>query len=141
MILRINGITEIKNRLIAKQTELGLTTIRMLPDVGIDKGGLPAIIIKEGVDEIDNRNPRTYTGYPAKRDLEVIVESWVTVETDIRAFHQQVRSVVLADPAIDSNTRIREARSIGPFNMDIPDIWGMQLVLSMFYRDQGLDEI
>ena len=57
---------------------------------------------------------------------------------DIKKLYRNVRSVVLADnPIVADNTFIREIRTEGPNGYGLPNVIGMQLVLAMFYTDEG----
>jgi len=138
---RTEGLTEIYDRLKPLFVSYPLTFLDISPDFKVEAISIPAVIIIEGTDEIQKRTQRTYLGYPAKRQLEVIIECWDNTLDAVRSLYQEARSAVLANSGIliPDEVIIREDKVIGPFNLDIPNIKGMRIIFLMTYEDAGVN--
>jgi hypothetical protein len=102
----------------------------------------------EGTDTIIKRASRNNLGYPATRDLEVIIELVVNKKDtpDIKGLFVDLRKAVFtvidSDPVMQTsivadNVFIQENRTEGPIGYGLPDIEVMRLVLDLIYIDGG----
>lgn len=137
---RILGVTEIYDRLKPLFVSYPIKFLAISPDYKLEKITVPSVIILEGTDEIIKRANRNYLGYPAYRQLEVIVECWESTLDGVRSLYQAARNVVLASEGIllTKEIIVREAKAVGPFNLDIPGVKGMRIIFLMDYQDEGL---
>jgi len=146
------GLLEIKARIKADRTSLGLKTFKRTPTDPLKSEDLPCVILLEGTDNIFKRASRNKLGYPAQRDLETIVELVVNkVDTpDIKALFLELRKTIFkvrnendpnAEPTYSSiiadDVFINENRTEGPVGYGLPDIKVMRLVLDLIYTDGG----
>lgn len=145
------GLLEIKARIKADRTSLGLSSFKRTPTDPLNSEDLPCVVMLEGTDNIFKRASRNKLGYPAQRDLEVIVELVVNkVDTpDIKALFRELRKTVFKvrndnpdaepvySPIIADDVFINENRTEGPVGYGLPDIKVMRLVLDLIYTDGG----
>lgn len=136
---RVLGLERVYALLVPLFKSYPLEFFGFSPDYTIDQIKLPAVIILEGADEITKRASRGYLGYPAKRELEIIVECWDSSLQGCRDLYQQVRSILLVNEGvlIPSSVVVREIRAVGPFNLDLPAIKGIRIIFGMNYTDSG----
>jgi len=135
---RILGMNEVGRRCRPLYNSLSLKGVIRLPDKSIDESDMPCVLIMEGDDKIIKYANRDFLGYPCNRSLNVIVECWDYSTGDVRNIHKEVRKAVLADKGILlSGVIIREQQTIGPFNLNIPNVLGMRIVFNMNYTDEG----
>lgn len=138
MINRENGLIEVENRLLPLMGTYPLVYFQRSParTVGVDD--MPCLLILEQDDEIIKRTSRTNIGYPVYRTLEVIVEVWDLESGDVRDLRDQVVGLLFVnDGVLSEGTIVRETKTLGPFNLGIPDVLGMRLVCNMSYQDEG----
>lgn len=141
------GLAEIKTRLAAAYTGIGLKTFKQNPSAPAEIGELPCLFMIEGTDRIQKYSSRGSTGFPATRHMEVILDIVVSTKkapiVDIKTLHSNVRKTVfktvagVLDTKIAPNTYFVEDRTEGPFNYGLPDINAMRLILTLIYTDDG----
>jgi hypothetical protein len=142
------GLLEIKARIKAKRTNLGIVSFKRTPTRPSGDDDLPCIFMLEGTDVIFKRASRNRLGYPAQRNLEVIIELVVNkiATPDIKSLYLNVRKTVFkvidSDPPVYNsivadNVFINENRTEGPMGYGLPDIQAMRLVLDLIYTDEG----
>ncbi len=145
---RETGLLEIKARIAAERTPMGLASFKRTPTRPAQIEDCPCVFMLEGVDNIFKRTSRNQLGFPAQRSLEVIVELVVdkSVTPDIKSLFLELRKSVFkiidSDPAeyssrIANNLFIHENRTEGPIGYGLPDIKVMRLVLDLIYTDGG----
>jgi len=137
MQLREDSIVEIERRIKEARVALGLTTCKRMPSSAITSVHCPAVLLVEGEDVILKKSSRGKQIYPARRNLELILEIVTLLGYDVKKLYRDVRSIVLFDPVVADNCMIEEIRTEGPNSYDLPDIKGMRLVLSLTYTDSG----
>ena len=142
------GLLEIKARIAAERTALGLQSFKRTPTRPSTIEDCPCVFMLEGVDNIFKRASRNQFGYPCQRVLEVVIELVVNKKEtpNIKALFLELRKAVFkevdSDPAIYNanvaeNVFINENRSEGPVGYGLPDIKVMRLVLDLIYTDGG----
>ncbi len=145
------GLLEIKERIKADRTALGLQSFKRTPTEPSQDSDLPCVFMLEGVDIIFKRASRNKLGYPAQRVLEVTIELVVNkINTpDIKALFLELRKTIFKvrndDPEaeivyssiIADDVFINENRTEGPIGYGLPDIKVMRLVLDLIYTDGG----
>jgi len=145
---RETGLLEIKARIAADRSALGLATFKRTPTRPAQLDDLPCVFMLEGADNIFKRSSRGALGYPANRSVEVIIELVVNkTVTDIKSVFPELRKSVFKDrgssdpvvynPRVADNTFIQENRTEGPIGYGLPDIKVMRLVLDLIYTDGG----
>lgn len=137
MELREVSIVEVVQRIKDARVALGLATCKRVPTSAITASNCPAILVIEGEDNIVKKSSRTNSIYPARRNLELVLEIITILGYDIKKLYREVRSVILQNPVVAENCFIEEIRTEGPNGYDLPDIQGMRLVLSLTYTDSG----
>lgn len=137
MELREESIVEVVQRIKDARVALGLATCKRVPTSAITASNCPAILVIEGEDNIVKKASRTNSIYPARRNLELVLEIITILGYDIKKLYREVRSVILQNPVVAENCFIEEIRTEGPNGYDLPDIQGMRLVLSLTYTDSG----
>lgn len=149
MINRDKGLDEIYERIKANRITLGIKTFKRTPTTPVQNEDLPCIFMIEGVDNILEHSPRSKTGYPCKRALEVRLELVTDSSINIKQLYFDLRRIVFTqrdsnpvvfNPVIADNTFINENRTEGPTGYGLPDILSMSLVLDLVYNDKGLTE-
>lgn len=146
MDLREAGIAELIARLKARKAELGIVKFIETPSGEVDPEKVPAVLLQEGIDQIDKYSNRGKSGYPAARILEVVFECVVDSRvTSARTFCKNVRRALFLDKSEDvinvmltSEVFIRETMMEGPFGYGLPNINGIKLVLNLHYTDEGI---
>ncbi|MCP3683859.1 MAG: hypothetical protein GY861_14335 [bacterium] len=142
------GLLEIKARIAASRTTLGITSFKRTPTRPSTLKDLPCVFMLEGDDIILKRASRSKTGYPAKRALEVTIELVVNKKdtTDIKTLFLALRKTVFMvigsdpqtfNPIVADGVFINENRTEGPMGYGLPDIKAMRLVLNLNYNDGG----
>lgn len=142
------GLLEIKERIKADRTALGLVSFKRTPTRPSEIGDLPCVFMLEGIDNIFKRASRNKTGYPAQRSLEVIIELVVDKNktADIKSLFLELRKTVFKvkgsnppeyNPIVAENVFFNENRTEGPVGYGLPDIKVMRLVLDLIYTDGG----
>jgi len=134
------GLLEIYDRIKAAKDSgvLSIKSFQRSPTIPVNEVDLPCVFMVEGDDEIVKRSSRNPLGYPAERNLEVILELVARGSADIRKLYKDLRVAVLKDGAIvTTNTFIREIRTEGPTGYGLPDVLGIRFVLSLTYMDDG----
>ena len=136
MNLRDSAIEEMKDWLVAENTDLGFAVIKRTPTM--PASSFPAIFIHEGDDRIVKTSTRHWHDYPVERVVEVIFEIWDYAEanTDIRTHYDNVRNVLLTNK-LSNSCKLKELRAYGPFNGGAHGAIAMQLVMSLSYTDNG----
>lgn len=137
---REDGLVEIYRRIKAAKDlgTLDILSFQRSPTVPVNTVDMPCVFMIEGEDEIVKRASRDIFGYPAERNLEIVLELIVQGSADIRKLHKDLRIAVLKDGAsVTTNTFIREVRTEGPTGYGLPDVLGIRFVLSMTYMDEG----
>ena len=137
MELRELSIVEVEKRIKDARTALGLTTCKRVPTSAITASHCPAVLIIEGEDNVVKKASRGNSIYPARRNLELVLEIITILGYDIKKLYRDVRSVVLQNPVVADNCFIEEIRTEGPSGYDLPDIQGMRFILSLTYTDSG----
>ena len=141
------GLLEIKARIKADRTTLGLTSFKRTPTRPSAPKDTPCVFMLEGIDNIFKRASRNKTGYPAQRSLEVTIELVVNKkDTDIKPLFLDLRKTVFKiigsdppvyNPIVADDVFINENRTEGPVGYGLPDIKVMRLVLDLIYTDGG----
>ena len=139
MIEREQGLLEIRNRLKSLMQSYPLKYFKRSPTRTITQDDVPALLILEGEDIIIKRSSKNYLGYPLQRALEIIVEIWdFTEDSDVKQLREEVLKEALENNGIlAEGIIVREKKTIGPFNLNVPDVLAMQIVFEMVYRDDG----
>jgi len=137
MEFRELSIVEVERRVKDARESMGLTTCKRIPTSAITSSHCPAVLIIEGEDLVVKKASRTNSIYPARRNLELVLEIITILGYDIKKLYRDVRSVILQNPVVAENCFIEEIRTEGPNGYDLPDIQGMRLVLSLTYTDSG----
>ena len=136
---RILGINEVVKRCESLYNTLGLKNVLHLPGKRIDVADIPCLLIKEGDDKIIKYAGRQYS-YPCFRTLDVIIECWDYSTGNVRNAYLETRKAILegeGELLPDINVTIKEKKTIGPLNYDIPNVEGMMVVFEMSYFDGG----
>lgn len=131
------SVVEIEKRVKDAKVELGLATCRRMPGAPVTSDNCPAVLVVEGVDDVVKTSNRGNSIYPARRQVEIILEIISKLDYDVRKLYRDVRSKVVMNPAVADGCFIQEHRTEGPNGYDLPDIQGMRLVLLLFYDDDG----
>jgi len=137
MDLREISVIEIEKRVKDNKVLLSITTCRRMPGPAITSAHCPAVLIVEGEDNVVKTTNRNQSIYPARRQVEIILEIITTISYDIKKLYRDVRSVVVSNAVVADNCFIAEIRTEGPNGYDLPDIKGMRLVLLLTYTDFG----
>jgi len=136
---REEALQELYNRVKNSRIELDIKTFRRTPSQPVEQDDLLCVFMTEGTDRVVKPSSRSWLGYPAKREVEIVFELIHVSSFDIRAFFIQFRKKVLVDPKLADNCVVREVRAIGPMSYrTLSDVVGMQLILAMTYMDPGL---
>lgn len=137
---RENGLVEIFARLYNARNTLGLKFCKRMPTKPVQPNvdTVPGIYMVEGEDSVSERNSRNPFGYPARRNLEVVLEIIAPLDSDIKALYRAVRKTVLGGSVnVADDSFIRESRTEGPAGYEVPDLQGMRMVLVLTYVDTG----
>lgn len=137
MQLREDSIVEVERRIKEAREALGLTTCKRVPTSAITSAHCPAVLLVEGEDVILKKSSRGVQIYPARRNLELILEIITLIGYDVKKLYRDVRSIVFVNPVVADNCIIEEIRTEGPSGYDLPDIKGMRMVISLTYTDFG----
>ena len=132
------GLQVLYNRIKDERRSLGIKTFRRTPSKPVEEKHLVCVFMSEGIDRITKPNSRNWLGYPARRELEVIFELVALSDYDIRDLYTKFRRVALSDPILVEDCIVRESRTIGPQGYSLPNVIGLQLILSMAYTDNGI---
>lgn len=136
------GLVEIFTRIKTYKTALGLVSFKRSPTTPVSDTNLPCIFMVEDVDEIVKHSSRDEFGYPAQRELEVVLEIITADTVDIKSLYNKVRKVVFTGGStVADNTIIRELRTEGPTGYGLSGVFGMRLVLAMTYIDKGFVDV
>jgi hypothetical protein len=137
---RDEGMDEVEKRCRPLYNSIPLKKVIRLPDRVINERDMPCVLIMEGDDYMNNPSNRNPLGYPCRRILNVIIESWDLSSGDVRNINEEVRKAVLANKGqLVSEVIIRESKTVGPFNFEIPNVLGFRTVFEMNYTDSGPD--
>lgn len=143
------GLLQIKARIAADKTDLGITSFKRTPTEPASMKNLPCIFMLEGTDLIIKKSARGKMGYPCQRLLEVVIELVINnkkTTEDIKVLFKKVRETIFKEigsnpavynPVIADNVFINENRQEGPTGYGLPDIEAMRLVLDLIYTDEG----
>lgn len=144
---RVLALAEIKRRIAAAKTALGIKTFRHNVRTPILKEDLVALLVFDGIDEIVEKSARNATGYPQKRIMEVALEIIHLADPAVSIYqrYNDLRAVVLVDPwpvklengSPDGMTMLSELRAEGPSGYGLPDVEGIRLILGLSYTDDG----
>ena len=148
MYNREAGLLEIKARISAEREQMGLKSFKRTPTRPAQSKDCPCIFMLEGVDDIIKRGSRNQFGYPAQRNLEVIIELVVNkketpnIKNLFLELRKSVFKIIDSNPAqytakIAENVFINESRTEGPIGYGLPDMKTMRLVLDLIYTDGG----
>lgn len=138
MVNRELGLAEVEKRCRPLYNSLSLKNVMRVPSRAIDEDDMPCILIMEGDDDIVNRSSRDFIGYPCKRKLDVIVECWDLASGNVRNICLEARKAVLASKGVLLNgVVINESKTVGPFNLGVPNMLGMRIIFNLFYKDDG----
>ena len=132
------GLQVLYNRIKDERTSLGIKTFRRTPSTPVEEKHLLCVFMSEGIDRIAQPSTRNWLGYPARRELEIIFEMIAVDTFDIRDFFTRFRTVVLSSATLTSDCIVREVRALGPQGYGMPNVIGLQLILSMSYTDNGI---
>jgi len=131
------GLQVLYNRIKDARIELDIKTFRRTPSVPVEHDDLLCVFMTEGIDRIVKPHSRDWLGYPARREVEIILEM-ISVDTyDIRAFYTRFRRVALSSAKLSDDCIVREVRAVGPSGYHAPNVIGIQLVCAMTYTDKG----
>lgn len=135
---KIDGIQAIYQRIADAKDGIGLKTFRWTHESTVIKSeNLPCVFVGNGPDNIIKYNDRHYQGYPARRLAQVYIELVTKASDDINAMYSLLRQVILSDIKVSKTGIIRELKSIGVQNYNMPDIKAITLVLGLNYIDSG----
>ncbi len=141
MDYREQGLEEIKTRLTAIYTALGLKELAYIPDAKVGKDKMPAILIfRGGTDEISKRATRGRLGYPCYRTFETWIECWDLSSGDVlNNIYKEARKAILANDGVlvDNKVSLIEIKTLGPYDCAIKGVEGMRGQFEMLYVDQG----
>ena len=111
---------------------------------------MPALTLQQGVDEMGTLSNRTALGYPAKRELQIIVDYFEKIGRKIHGQEvtliekiNKIRSTVLQEGAYGPfekdgcKVSIREKKIKGPFPIAFKNHIGIRLTFSLEYTDGG----
>lgn len=134
------GMAEVEKRCRPLYISLSLKNVLRVPSRAIDEKDVPCILIMESDDNIVHRSGRDFIGYPCKREFDVVVECWDFATGDVSNICEQVRKVILVNKGnLLTGVIINEKKTIGPFNLGVPNILGKRVVFTMIYKDNGPD--
>lgn len=145
------ALDEIKLRIKEVKDDMGIKVFKHTPTTPFSKGDLPGLAMLEGNDPIAKWANRSRHGYPAIRQLELILEIIVNKKKtpDIKDLYKKLRKGVflertdptiteeIINPIVAEGAFIRENRKEGPIGYGLPDINVMRLVLDLLYTDDG----
>lgn len=137
---REQALLELKARVVALKSTIGLKSFERTPSTPVDGKYLPCVYMHEGIDSVETNSSRGVFGFPRRRTLEVEFEVIVNKqEVDIKSTMRNVRSAVFGStPALaGGKVSIQEIRTEGPTGYGLPDVAGMSLVLAMRYVEES----
>jgi len=138
MDLRELGMAEIMNRLDPLFELYPLKFLKRVPTERVTSQHMPCVLLLEGDDNIIKRHTGNYTGYPAQRVFNPIIEVWDLESGNVQNLRKQTLQMVLANNGLlVDKVILRESKTIGPFNLDEPGVLGMSVTFEMVYTDLG----
>jgi len=137
MLQRDIAIEELKERIRAAKTDLGIKALKHNPDSPATESQIPGIFIHEGEDSIVKPGTQTWSGYPVIRRVEIYFEILTTGgRSQVKEMHRKLRDVLFQAP-LTCGVVIREVKAFGPAGNGVPGVLFMQLIISLTYTDQG----
>lgn len=143
MIEKEQSIDVMKNRLGALDE---FASFKLNPTIPFEAEDLPGISIIEGPDGKIKSSSRGHGNVGDKRLAEIIIEWAVTEDHDpsIKELNKKIRKAILENPfpIIDQTTGKpklglfwRESHFEGPMGYGLPGVYGMRLILELYYTD------
>lgn len=132
------GMLVLYNRIKDSKESLGISTFRRTPSIPVELDDLLCIYMVAGVDRIIKPVSRNPLGYPARREVEIVMELINLDSFDFITFYTSFRSAVLTSSKLTDDCFVRETRTVGPVSYNhIANVVGMQMILAMSYTDEG----
>lgn len=136
------GVDVVFNLIKSNKDFLGINFLSLNPTEPFNPDLIPGVILFEGEDVITKRRSSQYIGYPATREMNLIIETWAAEENPmnaaLKALYQKVRSTVfVTNGVLLKGVTLREEKTIGPYSYNTPGIVGIQLVCKLGYVDSG----
>jgi len=132
------GLNEIYSRIKNARIEMGIKSFKWSHETTeIDGKKLPCVFMGCGDDYIVEYNARSYLGYPAKRTALIYIELVCRDGLDIEAIYGLLKSKILSSFSVSNTGFIREIKTSGPYNYNMPGIKAMVLTLGLNYIDAG----
>lgn len=136
---KYDGLKAIYERIKTAKSTIGLKSYKKAEeDTVIKEANLPCVFVGSGNDIILKYNNRDYLGYPATRLALVSIELVANATDDIVVMFDKLRKAVLSNPNVSTTGIIREIKSSGIQNYNMPNIKAITLVIGLNYIDGGI---
>jgi len=136
---KYDGIDEIYNRIKTARSTIGLRSFRWAEESTNIKGErLPCVFVGSGDDLVVKYNSRSHFGYPANRMAHVIIELVSDSSDDIKSQFDKLRQAIFTDCSVSKSGIIRELKSSGITNYNMPNIKAITLIVGLYYIDSGI---